>query len=169
MKRLALAAVVFHALPALAGWEYQSDKDEMRGTVAEMRYTKSLNKLDFAFPYQGGSGATLIVRRKSANAKTDVIVDIEKGQLICTTYSECEATVKFDDGKPQSVGGSPSDNSRRDVVFLGSAARLIEQMKKAKTMFVELKFYKEGRHVYKFDVTGLEWPPGKQQAPPSKK
>ena len=65
--------LAFVAANTAAKWTYESRRDEMRDTLTESYQSTSLNKLNFKFPYNGGSTGTLVVRRM--NNEIDVIVE----------------------------------------------------------------------------------------------
>lgn len=160
-NRALLATLLIAALlPATsrAQWVPDDHKDEMRGTTTQGFQTRSLNRLEFPFPYQGGAGAALIVRK--TRGKEELVVLMEKGQILCH-LSDCSISVKFDAGTVKAVRGAKPDNGRSDAVFLGNAAGLIAEMRKAKTMMVEIPFYQTGRGVLKFNVEKL--PPFSKQ------
>lgn len=156
------AAVFFVPAACLAAWEQESSRDEMRGTLTQSMQTTSINTVNFDPPYKKNARAMLVIRQQ--NGTTSVIVVMESGQLLCH-ITGCSASIKFDDSPVKSVQGSPPDSHRSDVVFLTGTASLIAQMKKAKTLKVELPFYQSGKKVFTFNVEKLDWPPNKPSSP----
>lgn len=135
-------------------WTDLSSEDSM-GRKRTIKAINSTNTLSFGFPYQGEQYAGLLLRKSQDG--TDVIVQINKGQFLCS-FNECAVNVRFDDGPVRRVSASgPTDNSTT-VLFLSGASGLIQQMKKAKTTKIEATFYQEGSRVLEFNTEALTWP-----------
>jgi len=136
-------------------WSYSEDKDEMgRGTI-KYAIVKSMNIVNFDFPYQGEQQATLQLRKHPKHGK-DVMLGLDRGQFICG-YDGCNVSVKFDSGKIQTFHATPPADHDTKVLFIESHDRLVSAMKKAKTVAIEASFYKQGTRVFEFDVSGLDW------------
>jgi hypothetical protein len=62
-----------------------------------MRYAslESDKQLSFGFPYNGGSTGKLTLRISPKYGR-DVILEIEKGQFLCSSFDRCAVHVKFD-------------------------------------------------------------------------
>ena len=140
-------------------WSYDTKQDEMRGVSTKFAFNTSINKADFDFPYGGGSKLNLILR-KEGKESNDVIFRISKGQFICSSYGGCSAAVKFGDSPVKNVKLAESDTHNSDTLFISSnkdANWFIEQLKTNKFVTVELLFYQEGRHQFKFNTEKLNW------------
>jgi len=136
-------------------WNYGGQTDTM--TKKDMRFAvvKSLNEFEIDFPYQGAQRATLQLRVHPRYG-SDVILAVEKGQLLCHS-DECDVHVRFGDGNPQTFsGGEPSDNSN-DMLFIQNYSRFVNNLRKVDTVYIEAPFYQEGNRVFEFDVRGLDW------------
>lgn len=139
----------------ISKWEYDNGVDDMSGKPRVSAFINSEDKLKFDFPYNGGSTATLQVRKQSKDG-TKVILRIDKGQFLCR-YDGCSVSLKFDNASPFSVSASePSDHSST-ALFLGNEKRIIQELKKSKTLKVEALFFHEGSRVMTFKPYGLEW------------
>lgn len=135
-------------------WRYSNYTDEMTNKISKIAVVESRNFVNLDYPYKGLQRAQLTIRRdhKSGN---DIIFELKKSQLICD-FSSCSVLVKFDDNKPINVGVSkPSDHSA-NIYFLRGYANLIAQIKKSKTMKISVVQYKQGTHVFDFNVEGLD-------------
>lgn len=140
-----------------SNWDYSSSKDEMRGTEAFYASTTSLNKVDFDFPYDGGSSLDLMIRKN--DGKLDLLLEISKGQFLCG-YPTCEAVFKFDDGQVKQITLVLPDNHSTEYLFVRydkTAAQLLEDIKKSKKLVIEVPFYQEGRHQFNFNIEGLDF------------
>lgn len=138
-------------------WHYTSSKDEMRGSTMLAASTISLNKVDFGFPYQGGSELILSLRKIDNNE--DVIVTISEGQILCSLRS-CEIAFKFDDGPVESISMVEPDNYSSKTLFVKNdetRSSLIKKLKSGQKLIIEVPFYKEGREQFTFDISKLNW------------
>jgi len=137
-------------------WRYTESKDKMgRGTIKNA-LVDSINKLSFAFPYQGLQSATLQLRKHPKYGK-DVIVSIEKGQFLCNSYRGCKVSVRFDNRKPLRYNVSePSDNSST-YIFIRNYKSFVSRAKKSKKIYIEAEFYQEGIRVMEFNSEGLKF------------
>lgn len=141
-----------------SAWDYKSSTDQMTGKKSAQAIMVSDNELDLDFPYTGSQRGMLIVRRHPQYG-LDVIVAIQKGQILCHSY-DCKISVKFDDAAPIRIGGTePADNSSTSV-FLDGPERFITLAKKAKRILVQINLFQNGAKVLEFSSpVPLEWPP----------
>ena len=156
-KRLLLASVA--ALSALCWrsalcWTYQTETD-MHGTSNSASVTSD-NSETLSFPWHGGPANLTI--RKHPKYGLDVYIDVPDGQIICDYYDGgCPISVKFDDGEVETFSGlGPADHSST-IIFLQPESRFISKAKKAKTVVIELTFFQDGVHEYRFSIEGLQW------------
>jgi len=99
-------------------WEYASKEDRMgRGTL-KIAYTKSLNTVNFDFPYHGIQHGTLIIRNHPVHGK-GVLLSIDKGQFLCG-IDGCKINVSFDKNNPQTFRALESvDHSTTSIYIDG--------------------------------------------------
>lgn len=136
--------------PALiSSWVYRSQEDKMSGKTSKSASIESDNSLDLPFPYSGTNHARLHVRQHPTHG-LDVILSIDKGQILCTSYSGCPIKVRFDNGPASSFEGSPSADHDSTVVFFGSPKKFIAQASKAKRILVQVNMYQAGAPVLEF-------------------
>ncbi|MGI8894412.1 MAG: PsiF family protein [Casimicrobiaceae bacterium] len=156
--RIALAGIVaVISLSARAEWTYRQTIDEMTGKPVQEARITSDHSLNLDFPYRGPNFGHLIVRQRTPSA-LDVIVAIDKGQIICDHYSGCSVNVRFDDGPSVKFGVTgPADRSST-VLFINDAPRFIASAKKAKRILAQLVLYQAGNNVLTFTtVPSLAW------------
>ena len=150
---LALVGWSAHA----AQWRYQDGVDQMTGKAESYAVVESDNSLNLSSPYSGRNHGRLTVRRHPKYG-LDVVVSVDKGQILCRAYDGCSVMVRFDDGKPQRFSAvEPADYSSESV-FLTNRARFISAAKKSKRILVQIPMFREGEQVLEFAVpVGLVW------------
>jgi hypothetical protein len=136
-------------------WQYDESSEKMgRGTV-KTAIVRSLNEVQFGFPYSGEQRGTLLLRVHPKHGK-DVILGVEKGQFLCGIYN-CNVAVRFDNGKVQNFTAvGPADHSTT-MLFLRGYDRFIAGARKAKKVYIEAQFFQQGTRVFEFDISGLKW------------
>lgn len=157
----AASAAVEPPLPAappepVSPWTYVQDDDPMGRGVIKQASTESLNYVSFGFPYQGPQAAKLYLRKHPQHGR-DVILVIERGQFLCSSFDGCSVLVRFGEGKPQRFSATgPADHSSTQL-FISGHDKFVAQAKKVSKIAIQAQFYQEGNHVFEFDVTGLKW------------
>lgn len=156
-----LAAATVVSFGAHAGqWRYDDNTvDKMSGKTAHYAVLVSDNSLNLDRPYQGENRGQITVR-KHPQYGTDVLIGIDKGQILCRSYDPCLVTIKFDNGKPAQFSAvSPADHSS-ETVFLENSKRFIAQARKATRILVQFDVYRGGRPVLEFSTpVELVWTP----------
>ena len=138
-------------------WNYEEEADRMSGKKAKYAQTESDNSLNLRFPYQGKNHGVVQVRQHPQYG-LDVILIVDKGQILCSQFSSCNVTIRFGDGKPMTFEGSPSADNDSKVVFLKNPRRFINEAKKHKNFAVQLMMYQAGNQVLEFSVPEpLKW------------
>lgn len=137
-----------------AGWVYRADPDAMSGKMVKSAVLTSKNQHDLHWPYGPGVGAFLEVRHHPRSG-SDIIVSIQKGQILCHSYQACRISVRFDNKPPQAISAVGSSDGDPTVVFLLPYARLAKEIAHATTMLVELPLYQDGDQAWEFGVAGL--------------
>ena len=149
----ALIAIGFavYCSASLAQWKYLDSKDKMRGTSTPIAYTYSLNKVDFEFPYSGGSRATLVVPREKDG---DIRLLIDKGQFYCN--DRCTISIKFDNGSIETYQADSPDTGSSKIIIVDTNERLWEKLFSSKRMLLEAPFFQSGGKQFSFNVSGLK-------------
>lgn len=156
---LVLAAVVMAtaAGSAAADWRLEESQDKMTGKPNKTASVRSSDSLSLGFPYQGSNHGLLIVRRHPQFG-LDVILSIEKGQILCSSYRGCKVLAKFDAAAPITFEGAESADNDSTVVFIKNAGRFIDQARKAKSITLQIGLYQNGMQTLTFDTPGgLIW------------
>ena len=82
-------------------------------------------------------------------------MSIERGQILCRSYEDCNVLVRFDDQKPATYSGvGPADGSSESV-FIRNYQKFLVNLKKAKRVRISTEIYQEGSPVFEFDVSGF--------------
>jgi hypothetical protein len=140
------------------GWEYTTEKDEMRDSKNRYATLISDNYAMFDAPYDGGSSLSITVRYMKKYG-TDVMLQINPGQFNGNEYEGTNyVTVRFDGGSPRRYTFNESDDGSPDVIFINKKSDFIARCKKAKSLKIEAPFYQEGNVVFNFKVNKtLKW------------
>lgn len=143
--------------PSGQQWTYDVREDRMTGGATRHAYVLSTNTVSFGSPYDGAQHGRLSLRIDPKYGR-DVIFSIERGQLLCRSYEDCDVLVRFDEGKPERFSAiGPADNSS-ETVFIRNYDRFLGKLRKAKIVRLSLNVYQEGSPVFEFDVSGFNGP-----------
>lgn len=119
---------------------------------------KSINSLHLSFPYSGENYGHVIVR-KHPQYGLDVIVSVDKGQILCDVY-KCQLKIRFDNGAVQNFTMAPAADNSSTVVFAKFPQWAIKNLKRAHKIVIQIPMYQEGNQVLTFEVKDpLIWPP----------
>lgn len=158
MKKLyATLILMCTSFSVVAGWSYNEDQDKMTGKAKKTAVTTSDNSLSLGFPYSGTNYAQLIVRQHPQYG-TDVILSIDKGQFLCSTYQGCPIQVRFDDAPPVKFNGAPSADHDSTYIFFKNSKSFITKAKKSKRILIQANIYKSGAPILEFSTNeSLKW------------
>jgi hypothetical protein len=157
MKVLLTATLFFASTWAHADWQYQSDIDKMTSKKTTQAVLESNNSLSLPFPYAGKNKARLQVRQHPKYG-LDVFLDIDKGQIMCSSYRGCPITIRFDSTPAIKFSGNEPADSSSDTIFIQGPQKFIAAAKKAKVILVEITMYQAGNQILEFQTTKpLEW------------
>lgn len=154
--RAAKAAAEEEARRLAAKWRYRVDADPMTSKKARYASIDSENTLNFDFPYQGEQHGTLILRDHPIHGR-DVMITIDKGQILCQSYEDCTVRVRFDEGSPQSWNAAGSADNRSTVIFLRNEGGFIQRLRAAKVVRIQIPIYQEGEPMLEFHVSGFDY------------
>jgi len=158
MKKVLLAFIVCLSSATHADWQYRSDTDQMTSKKSSFATLESNSSLDLRFPYGGTNNSYLTVRQHPKYG-LDVILRIDKGQILCSDYGGCPIEVRFDDAQPIKFEGTEAGDHSSTTVFLQNKQKFILLAKKAKKILVRVNLYQNGAPVMEFfSSKPLEWP-----------
>ena len=111
--------------------------------------------MNFDFPYSGTQHGTFTIRNHPRFG-VDASLTIEKGQLLCDSYSNTAVLVRFDNGPATRYScNSPADHSS-NTVFIKNVAGIEAGMNTAKKMFITVSVYQEGSRTWEFNVRNYD-------------
>jgi hypothetical protein len=139
-----------------SSWVYSASTDSMTGGTVKLALVRSTNTVTFGFPYGGPQRATLRLRNRPRYGE-DVILTIERGQFLCSSFEGCKVLVRFgEETATEWSAVEPADHSTTGV-FINPAGAFIERLRDAKTVRIAAQFFQEGEPVFIFNVAGLVW------------
>lgn len=137
-----------------SAWDYRAREDKMTGGTTYSATATSVNTVNFDFPYNGEQNGRLTLRRDPKYGK-DVILAIEKGQILCPAYDGCTVMVRFDNGKPEAFSAVGTADGSTEAVFIQNYDRFLQKMRKAKIARLSVNIYQQGAPVFEFYVGGF--------------
>jgi hypothetical protein len=135
-------------------WLYSDEEDKMTSKKKYFAQLKANDELIFDFPYDGGSVATLTIRKK--RGEVDAMLKVSKGQFILD-YEGGSIKARFGNAKPSIYAISQSSDHSSDLVFIDNASRFISNLKKYKKLLIEAEFFNEGVRQIEFNIEGFKW------------
>lgn len=135
-------------------WEYEFKEDKM-GESTKLAKVYAKDKLNFDFPYNGGSTALFEIRNN--NDGLNVILFVSKGQFNTSIIDNMSIRIKFDDEKPKTYTTTSANDGSSNYIFINNEKSLVEKIKKSKKMVVEAEFYNEGTRQIEFNTENLKW------------
>ena len=142
-----------HATARAATWQYEQTTDGAGSPVYKAILTAT-NTLRFAYPYTGGSMATLTIRW--GNAGTNVYAEVSNGQFN-RSFQEGIARVRFDGKPPVTYALSAAANGRANIVFIDAADGFVKRVRTARTMSMQVEFPGQRVQKIEFSTAGLRW------------
>lgn len=135
-------------------WEYWDKEDKMTSDKNYYASVDANEKIDFEFPYDGGSTASITIRNQ--DKQNDVMLQISKGQFN-TGVDGGTIKVRFDDKKPSVYEtSSPSDGSS-EMVFINNGKKFLKELKASKRAIIQAEFFDSGIKTMEFNTAGFEW------------
>jgi hypothetical protein len=136
-------------------WAYSEDKDEMRGDITRYATLDSENEVDLDFPYGTVHGQITVRRRKQDGL--NVLFSVEKGQILCHSFTDSYVSVKFDDKPIQKFRCTSASDGSTETAFLMPAGKALAGLRTAKRVVIEAEFFQKGRQQFTFEAAGLRW------------
>ena len=136
-------------------WIYNEQEDKMTGGTTRHAVVLSSNLVNFGSPYAGPQNGRLSLRIDPKYGK-DIIFRIERGQLLCHSYEDCEVLIRFDDGKPERFAGVGAADNSTETLFIRGYDRFLGKLRKSKLVRLSVNVYQQGAPVFEFDVSGFD-------------
>ncbi len=134
-------------------WISGEVSDEMTDAKRPYLYNTSLNGADFDFPYrvEGGSKATLVIRKDSNNKVA--FISVEKGHMICS-YNDCSILIRDESGKVTKWSASKPQVGVTNTLFINDVRSLEKIIKENEKIRIGVEFYRYGIKSFDFNVSG---------------
>ncbi|QJD80198.1 hypothetical protein [Spirosoma rhododendri] len=134
--------------PDAGRWLYEETRTGYKAV------TVSPTLLQFKFPYEGGSTASLTLRRRSG--ETHAYIEISKGQFN-RSFQGGTARVRFDNRPAVSFPLVAAANGRANILFFGNEQQLIDELRTARRMVVTVEFAGQDTRDIRFNTADLRW------------
>lgn len=136
-------------------WMYNRSEDPMTSRVTRSATILSENLVEFSSPYDGPQHATLTLRDHPSFGK-DVIFQISRGQLLCSSYDGCSVRVRFDEGRAERWHANEPKDHSSTILFISRDERFRRLMEAAEIVRIQVEAYQEGAPVFEFHVGGFD-------------
>jgi hypothetical protein len=135
-------------------WKYSDKDDKMTSKKKYYAEIDANETLDFKFPYDGGSTATLTIR--NSDTGNEAMLSVSKGQFI-TGVDGTTIKIRFDNEQAATFNASSSSDGSSDLIFIENAKKLVKKIKTAKQIIIQAEFYDAGLREMTFNVAGFTW------------
>jgi len=152
-------------LDQLRSWSYRASEPPMGGGTTYTAHLGSMNEFSLGFPYAGPQRGTIMLRQQG-RAAPDVLISIERGQIMCHVR-ECSIDVRFDDGEARTFAAAAPASNDSDMVFVSNSRAFYSALKGADRVQIELVLFQEGTRVIDFDTSKFDEVKWKAARPPS--
>src|SRR3546814_801566 len=127
----------------------------MRRNCQKTAHQYSTNEVNLQFP--DGTVISYIEVRKRPTDGLNVMFLVDKGQILCRSYSDGHVSVKFDDQPIKRYACDGASDGNSDIAFLSNESGFLANLKKLKKVIIEAEFYQQGNQQFAFDTAGLDW------------
>lgn len=134
-------------------WQYKQPIGMVARPAAEASI-RSVNRVEFPFPYAGGSVVTLTLKRRADGPL--VSFEVDKG-LFNRSYQNGRAQVRFDNDRAVTYTLVAAANGRANIVFVDKAPAFIRRLRSCNRLQVQLVFASQPTHQVTFATRGLKW------------
>lgn len=135
-----------------SSWITSEYKDPMTDERIKSYTVKSINSVEFDFPYNVPGGSHLYLTFRKGGKAPDAYFKIEKGQILCG-YSDCKFAMRVDGGKQAAWKGLASSTHNPDVMFISDFSKIEALAKNGSKIRVGLDFFKFGTQSFDFDLS----------------
>jgi hypothetical protein len=136
-------------------WSYSAVEDSMGKGRVLAADVLSTNEVEFDFPYHGPQRALLVLRTHPRHGK-DVMFRIQRGQLVCPPFEDCQVLVRFDDEAAVRYSASSPDDHSSEVLFIANYSRFYEKVLKSNRVRISANVFHEGTRMFEFNLKGFD-------------
>lgn len=142
--------------PKIENWTYSESTDEMSGDITYYATCLSPEVLKLKYDYDK-KGSRVSIHIRNSSGKNEVIVEVTKGTIPHSLYSDESVRLKFDNEEPLIISYNSAANGNTKVIFLDQTENIIKKIKAAKKLKLEISLFNEGTFVVNFDTSNLKW------------
>jgi TonB family protein len=108
-----------------------------------------------------GDGMYLAIEQQPPRYPVTAYIYFLEGtdRLFFCGLRECTVDIRFDDGKIETWSASEASSGSSKVLHFASPQKLIDRLKKAHRIVIEVPVFERGPMQFEFSVDGLIWPP----------
>ena len=115
----------------------------------------SSNTIALDFPYNGPQHGSLVLQVHKGTS-SQVRLDLERGQFLCSSWDGCTVKVRFDDGDAMTLQAAPPRDHGTTTLFLDGYSRFMARLTKAKRDRISAGIFRNGNPAFDFDVRAFD-------------
>jgi hypothetical protein len=157
-----------------SGWLVTETTDSFTNEKHHFASNKSLNSVDFHFPYQGLQHATLVYHpvKEGSELLPQFQLVVERGQFLCNKWGDgksCPIYLKFENTKivqwPAASVRDGTTNRLNLIGYIGTPSWIAKtaggltclaaKLLTTKSLAIKAEFYGDGDTVFEFNVDGF--------------
>ena len=136
-------------------WTYENRVEAENEPITHRASVTSPTRLQFGFPYTGGSTVRLGIREREGDALVSLHV---KNGVFNRSFEGGNIQIRFDNGPPITYPYAAAENGSATVIFLDKPGAIIRKLKSSRSVVVNLDFYNQGNRQFTFNTANLRWP-----------
>lgn len=136
-------------------WVYENRVEAVDEPITHRASLTSPTRLQFGFPYAGGSAVRLALRERDNDAL--VSLHVSNGAFN-KSFQGGSVQIRFDGRPPVTYRYSAAQNGSTTVIFLDQPDGIIRKLKTSRNVVVDLDFSNQGKRQLTFRTAGLRWP-----------
>ena len=148
-------AATVSAPAAVTTWTYENRVEAAGDPVTHRASLTSPTRLQFGFPFTGGSTVRLGLRTRDGDAL--VSLHVQNGAFN-KSFQGGTVRFRFDGGSAVTYRYAAAENGSATVIFLDRSDALIRKLKASRQLVVDLDFHNQGNRSFTFQTAGLRWP-----------
>ncbi len=137
-------------------WVYSQKNSQMTDLTTYVASINPLNEVQLEHPYHGGTLLTLTIKENAD--QLELLLSIPNG-LFGRMGNHSIVNIRFDNNQTKSYSFDLGTNASLTEMRLGKAELLIQKMRLASSMRIEVPYFSQPPKVSTFYIKGLQWPP----------
>ena len=136
-------------------WTYENRVEAEGEPITHRASVTSPTRLEFGFPYTGGSTVRLSIREREGDALVSLHI---KNGVFNRSFEGGNVQIRFDNGPPITYPYAAAENGSATVIFLDRTGAIIRKLKSSRSVVTNLDFYNQGNRQFTFNTANLRWP-----------